>query len=144
MSDYHILHRLSENVSDHGSHPTIKAAQDHADQAGHAGAAVFHYVNRGEIGGGRGFVDSIREPGQGWVSFRDPYGLHAWWWRLPEGVRAVLVADPDATLSEGILSACVHAGLPVTSDAWWVDSQPGPSGFRIPEDVRAFIRAVSA
>jgi hypothetical protein len=120
---------------------TIQEAQARADRDGLNGAAVFRYLQELEQ---RSEVVSIRQPGLAWEPFKDRHHLRDWWWRLPEPVVRELAADPDAPLSSATLKAAVEAGVPATSNAWWVDSESGPSGFYLPSDVRAYIRAVTA
>lgn len=52
-----------------------------------------------------------------------------WWQRLPTATRDWLIANNGDVLKGEVIEDITRSGGVVTTDAWWVDSKSGPSGF---------------
>jgi hypothetical protein len=59
-----------------------------------------------------------------------------WWGRLPEDAKERLAADPRGPISEDLWAQVSTAG---SADVAWADIQRGSDGYRLPEQLAAFV-----
>lgn len=57
-----------------------------------------------------------------------PMSINEWWPRLRPETREELIASVEKPLTPKLLAEITEAGGVVTSDAWWVGIDSGPSG----------------
>jgi hypothetical protein len=55
--------------------------------------------------------------------------ISEWWSRIDTQSRAWLIAHNGEAVTPEVMSAITAAGGAVSSDAWWVGQQDGPTGF---------------
>lgn len=126
---YHVLTRgphRRPTATFIGSRPEIDAID---------GPAVLFEADGGSVGLGSGTPIATREAGENW----EPVQSHVSeaWVRLPDAIRAKLIADPDAEFDADELVALSRAGG-LVSKAYWVGSEDDP-GFRMDEGMREFV-----
>ncbi|MTD13927.1 hypothetical protein GIS00_08220 [Nakamurella sp. YIM 132087] len=84
-------------------------------------------------------TSQVEEDGEYWHATKDSIELFLWLKDLSSATRAHLLAHPNDPVPTEMIAELVHSGQAVASDAYWPESDVGPSGFYLRESVQQYL-----